>query len=222
MKKALMVLLFFSFTCFGWSELAVKYMIVNAYKTLPTGLKLYLDNNKRDILRGAESVNAKDFNGIEDVKEFVCKEQRKIAKMIKERKKIKKVAFEFGRLFKAIAILSYPFAFETSFYSRDYNNYLDFKLEKFIFAFERKEVKDFKVKNCKKLVSLLVSKSSESKEKVLNDYKVYEDSSNFDDLSSAFGCGSLMFSYSCFTMSEIATSVWLRANGKIDGCLIVK
>ena len=71
MKKALMVLLFFSFTCFGWSELAVKYMIVNAYKTFPTGLKLYLDNNKREILRGAESVNAEDFNSIDDVKEFV-------------------------------------------------------------------------------------------------------------------------------------------------------
>ena len=222
MKKIVLFFLFFSLSCFAWNDLTVDYMIVNAYKTFPSGLKLYLNNNRKDILKGAESVRERNFSSKKEVLDFICKEKEKIEKMIKTREKIKKIAFEFGRMFKGVAILSFPFAFENSFYSRDYRNYTSFKLEKFVFAFKRIDKKNLKAKSCKILVKSLYKESDTLKESIMNDYKIYGNSSQFDDLSAAFGSGSLLFSDSCFTMSALASSIWINVNGKLDGCLIVK
>ncbi len=222
MKKIILLFFLVSLNCFSWSDLTVKYMIVNAYKTFPSGLKFYLEGNKREILKGADSVKERDFSSLSEVRRFVCKEKRKIAEMIKNRKKPKKIAFELGRMFKAIAILSYPFSFDTSFYSRDYQSYAEYKLQKFVFAFNRVKLKDFRERECKILVKSIQKEASELKKMILEDYKIYENSSNFDDLSAAFGAGSLLFSKSCFAMSFLAVDIWLNVNGSPEGALIIK
>jgi len=222
MKKTVFIFFLISLNCFSWSDLTVKYMIVNAYKAFPSGLKFYLEGYKREILKGTDSLKEEDFSSANEVEKFICREREKIAKMIKGRNKPKKVAFELGKMFKAVAILSYPFSFEQSFYSRDYRSYTEFKLPKFVFAFNRIKLKDFKGKKCSSLVDSLYDEASELKKKILEDYEIYENSSHFDDLSAAFGSGSLLFSKSCFLMSSLALDIWLEVNGSPEGALILK
>ncbi len=221
MKKIIVLFVFFNLSCFAWSGLTVNYMIVNAYKTFPSGLKLFLENNKRDILKGAKSINERDFSSKTEVLSFICKEKKKIENMIKNRQKVKNIAFEFGKMFKAVAILSFPFSFETSFYARDYGDYTNFKLEKFIFAFKRVKKEKLKANSCDFLVKSIYKESESLKKRIMDDYNIYGDSSHFDDLSAAFGSGSLLFSDSCFTMAALSANIWLRVNGKLNGCLIV-
>ncbi|GEM_PF-1856870 len=222
MKKLAFFVLFFAFNSFGWSDLTVSYMIVNTYKTLPEGMKLYLDNNRKEILKGAESLKEENFSSPAEVQKFICSQKKKIEKMIKDRKKVKHIAFELGKLFKAIAILSYPFSFEDSFYSKDYENYTAYKLKKFVFAFKRIKKENLKANGCEILVKSLYRESRSLREKIMNDYSIYESSSNFDDLSAAFGSGSLLFSDTCFAMSAVAAEIWVNVNGKLKGCLIVE
>ncbi|BBB32598.1 hypothetical protein TTHT_1060 [Thermotomaculum hydrothermale] len=222
MKKIVLIFILCSLPLFGWSDLTVNYMIVNAYKTFPEGLRLYLENNKKDILNGAKSVKESDFSSKKEIEAFVCMEKKIIERMIKNRQKIKKIAYEFGRMFKGIAILSYPFSFEKSFYSKDYNNYTEYKLEKFIFAFKKVNITNLKSNNCENLVKSLYRKSRELRVRIVNDYKIYGNSSQFDDLSAAFGSASLLFSDSCLTMSILSADIWLKANGSLSGCLTVK
>ncbi len=223
MKKTLIFIVVMSFyNCFGWTDLTVNYMIVNAFKTLPVGLRLYLEENRKEILTGAESLSERDFKSKKEVEQFICEKMENLKKMIKRREKIKKIAYEFGKMFKAVAILSYPFSFEDSYYYRDYNRYAEYKIDKFLFAFKKIKKAELNAKGCKFLVESLYKKSSMLKKSIVNDYKIYESSSNFDDLSAAFGSGSLLFSDSCFTMSALGALIWLKVNGTLNGCLIIE
>ncbi len=224
MKKAsaVLILLCLCVNVFSWSDLTVKYMVVQAYPSFPEGLRLFLDGNRRDLMRGLGSVSADHFENLKQLENFVCSQERKIEKMIKSREKVSEIAFEFGKLFKAIAIASYPFHFEKSSYSRDYSQYVESKLEKYPFAFKRITVNDLSKQNCNSLVKSIYRESGEFKEKIMNDYKIYETSENFDDLSASFGAGSLMFSKTCMAIASLSSKIWKKANGSLKGACIFK
>ncbi len=224
MKKAILLLLLFvvPLSVYGWSDLTVKYMVVTSFKTFPEGLRLYLDSERVSLLKGVESIDENDFYSVKEVESFVCKQGKRIEQMIKERKKVRDIAFETGRLLKGIAILSFPFSFDHSFYRKDYQAYCEYKLDKFIFAFQKLKKRNFETRNCKSIVKSLYKKSINLKKKILNDYEIYDNSSNFDDLSAAFGSGSLLFSDTCFAMSEIVSKIWESVNGSLEGSLILE
>ena len=225
MKRVLVAVLLFTtlgFNVYSWSDLTVKYMLVQAYPSFPEGLRLFLDGNRRDLIKGLNAITQSDFKNLKQLEDFVCRQEKKIEKTIKNRKKVSDIAFEFGKLFKALAIASYPFHFEENYFSEDYSQYVESKLEKYIFAFKRISPDDLGKLNCGNLVKSIYRESGEFKNKIMKDYKIYETSDNFDDLSASFGAGSLMFSKTCMAIASVSSKIWKRANGSLKGSCIFK
>ncbi len=216
--KKLVVALFFVLLMFlngfAWTESTCNYIAITAYSTFQGDLKLAIGKYKRDFIAG----NKYDFSGLsKDKLHKTCVRQRKkVLKLLKKGRDFKRVAYELGKLTKAISLLSYPFLNEENFFEKDYKLYAERKIFKFYYAFNPSFSEDIEKLSFEKKTDKLESLGKSFKEAILNDYKEFKSSENFDDLSASFGAASILFSETCLTVSQVVANIWQNAGGKVD------
>jgi hypothetical protein len=188
-------------------------MAITAYSTFPQDLKLAIGKYKKDFVKGSKY----DFSDFSKAKlhKFCIKQRKKIIKLLDKRKKFQKVAYELGKLSKAIGLLSFPFLNKNNFFEQDYRNYAEKKIFKFYYAYSALYPEDIEQMSFDKKLKKLEKLSESFEESILNDYKEFKKSDNFDDLSASFGAASILFSETCLTISQVVSNIWKKSGGKV-------
>ncbi|PJB77363.1 MAG: hypothetical protein CO090_08835 [Acidobacteria bacterium CG_4_9_14_3_um_filter_49_7] len=202
----------------AWTPTTRKYMAVTAFRAFPSDVRLALNHHRKSFLDGASMpLSGKSRN---DLINEGCRLSEELAALLDSQPDFDQVAKKLGHLMAITAELSNPYLDSTSSQSSDYSTYVERKLDCFFFAgmplnFNKIVTRDV----CVRLFHVPDLGKSHLKS-IEQDYRTYRNSSNFDDLSGAFGSGSLLFSDSCTEMVIITSLLWNQAAGNADDAAI--
>lgn len=204
-------LLLFTTSLLAWTPTTRQYMAVTAFRAFPSDIRLALNHHRKSFLDGAslplcgESRN----NLINDG----CRISEEISAMLRSRPDFDRIAKKLGYLTAITAQLSDPYLDSTSPHGADYRAYVEKKLDCFFFAGIPLHFNDISTRDvCVRLFHIPGLGKSYLKA-IEEDYKTYHNSSHFDDLSAAFGSGSLLFSDTCTEMVIVTSLLWDQASG---------
>ncbi|NOZ14188.1 MAG: hypothetical protein GXO69_11195 [Acidobacteria bacterium] len=210
--------LLFTVSVFAWTPATREYMAITAFHAFPADVRLVLNHQRKRYLKGASSeLSGKSRN---DLINEGCKISEELSAMLSSHPDFGIFAEKLGRLMAITAQLSDPYLDSASPHAADYRNYVEKKLDCFFFAgtpmqFSKITPRDI----CVRLFHVPDLGKSHLRA-IEQDYKTYHNSRNFDDLSAAFGSGSLLFSDSCTEMVIITSLLWKQGAGHADDAAI--
>jgi len=213
-----LMLLLLTTSLLAWTPTTCKYMAVTAFRAFPSDVRLVLNHHRKSFLEGAsQSLSGKSRN---DLINEGCELGEQLETLLDAQPDFDQVAKKLGHLMAITAELSDPYLGSKSPHSVDYSAYVERKLDCFFFAgmplnFNRIVTRDV----CVRLFHVPDLGKSHLKS-IEQDYKTYQNSANFDDLSAAFGSGSLLFSDSCTEMVIITSLLWKQASGNAGDAAI--
>ncbi len=204
-------LLLFTSSILAWTPATRQYMAVTAFHAFPSDVRLVLNHHRKSFLEGASiPLSGKSRNNLIN---DGCKIAEDLTAMLRSRPDFGVVARKLGHLMAITAELSNPYLNSTSSHGTDYSTYVEKKLDCFFFAGIPLNFNDIAPRNvCIRLFHVPDLGKSHLKA-IEQDYKTYHNSRNFDDLSAAFGSGSLLFSDSCTEMVIVTSLLWNQASG---------
>ena len=204
-------LILFTTSLMAWTPTTRQYMAVTAFRAFPSDVRLALNHHRKSFLNGATlPLSVKSRN---DLINDGCRISKELSIMLRSQPDFDRVAKKLGQLMAIAAQLSDPYLDSTSPHSADYRAYVEKKLDCFFFAGMPLQFNDISVRDvCVRLFHTPNLGKSYLKA-IEQDYKTYRNSSHFDDLSAAFGSGSLLFSDSCTEMVIITSLLWNQASG---------
>ncbi|RLE18130.1 MAG: hypothetical protein DRJ14_04625 [Acidobacteria bacterium] len=205
------ILLLFTTSILAWTPQTRQYLAITAFRAFPTDVRLALNHHRKSFLSGA-SVDLSGKTG-NDLINDGCRISEEISTMLATRPDFRIIANKLGKLMAISAQLSDPYLDSKSPHADNYRNYVERKLDCFFFAGIPLTFKDISPKDVCVRLFHVPELGKAHLNAIEQDYKIYHDSSNFDDLSAAFGSGSLLFSDTCTEMVIITSLLWSQASG---------
>ncbi len=212
------VLILFTSISFSWTPVTREYMAITAFRAFPSDVRLALNHHRKSFLKGATI--PLDGKGKNELIDEGCRLYEEIGVLLAGRPDFAVIAEKLGKLMAITAQLSDPYLGSTSHHGADYRAYVEKKLDCFFFAGVPLDFGTVsKQGGCVRLFN--IPKLGKSHLKAIEqDYKTYRTSANFDDLSAAFGSGSLLFSDTCTEMVIITSLLWENAAGNASDAAI--
>ncbi len=210
--------LLFTTSVLAWTPATRQYMAITAFQAFPVDVRLVLNHKRKAYLKGASSeLSGKSRN---DLINEGCEISEELVRMLTSRPDFRIFSEKLGKLMAITAQLSDPYLDSPSSHAADYRNYVEKKLDCFFFAGTPIQFNNITQKDICVRLFHVPDLGKTHLHAIEQDYKTYYNSRNFDDLSAAFGSGSLLFSDTCTEMVLITSLLWNQAAGNAKDAAI--